>query len=99
MMNREDLDGLWTKTVRSGSHGPSDYETLAQAVVELYTSDARFREHVANRSGRVKETTGQPFDPDDFDIAMARALIADEMGASSWTELIDHVSSGARANT
>jgi tetratricopeptide (TPR) repeat protein len=94
MINREDLKRMWTETVRSGSQNPTDYETLAEAVVELYATDASFREHVARRSGRVTETTGQAFDPDNFDITMARALIADEIGSSSWTELIDHVSNG-----
>jgi tetratricopeptide (TPR) repeat protein len=84
---------MWSELLRSDVSSAEDYERLAQRVVEVYESgDARFREHIKNRSARVTESTGQSFDADNFDLAMARAFVADEIGFSSWDALSDEIS-------
>ena len=91
-MNRLELRQLWSKTLRSADSSAEDCDRLAQCVVEVYESgDPNFREHIKNRSGRVMKTTGQNFDADDFDLDMARAFVADEVGFSSWSGLIDAI--------
>src|SRR5580765_1717763 len=91
-MDRRALDQLFAETLRSAEPREEQYDRLAQAVVETYDSgDINFREHIKNRSGRVTKSTGQSFDPDNFDLAMARAFVADEIGFTSWNELIDAV--------
>ena len=80
---------MWSRTLRSADSNAEEYDRLAHSVVEVYESgDAGFKEHIKNRSGRVTKSTGQVFDPDNFDFAMARAFVVDEMGFSSWVDLI-----------
>ena len=93
-MDRIGFNELFRITVRSGKQSCEEYDHLAEAVIEAYVSDAGFREHLSNRAKRVKETTGQAFDPDRFDIAMARAFVADEIGYPGWHELLNAVEHG-----
>lgn len=96
-MSRDELNQQWTKTLRDANASANEYERLAHAVLEMYESgDGRFREHIKNRFGRISKTTGQAFDADDFDLDMARAFVADEIGFASWDELIDAVSDPSR---
>lgn len=95
-MNRKELRQLWSETLRSVNSSADDYDRLAQSVVEVYESEeANFREHIKNRSGRVTKTTGQHFDADNFDLAMARAFVADEIGFNRWDELVRAISDPA----
>jgi hypothetical protein len=90
-MTRRELEKLWCETLRADSSGLADYERLASTVTEVYAGDPRFREHLKNRSRRVLETTGVTFDADNFDIAMARGYIADELGFTGWEKLVESV--------
>lgn len=91
-MDRSKLDQLWSETLRSSTLTPEDLERLAQCVINLYSSgNSNFRQHIKNRSEQVTENTGQHFDPDAFDLAMARAFIADEIGFVDWGALINSV--------
>ena len=93
-MNKVELEQLWRATLRSSAPTPEDFERLAQTVVAVYSSGHRnFQQHIKNRSKQVTENTGQDLDPDTFDLAMARAFIADEIGFGSWDELINSVKS------
>jgi hypothetical protein len=85
-MNQEALKHLWHETLASPNE--AKLEEVANAAVELYSSDPRFREHIKNRSKRVTESTGVEFDPNNFDIGSARAFVADEIGFKSWNDLI-----------
>jgi ankyrin repeat protein len=88
-MERKQLKQLWSETLVSPNSTPDDYDRLAQGVMDVYRSDdADFRQHVKNRAARVTEATGQSFDADNFDIDMARAFIADEIGFGSWNALV-----------
>jgi len=91
-MTRAELQDLWGEALRSEEQAPEKYEQLATAIMKVYESgDRRFREHIKNRFGRVSKHTGQFFDPDNFDIPMARAFIADETGFAGWGELIFYI--------
>jgi hypothetical protein len=92
-MDRSKLEQLWSETLRSSAPTPEDFEQLARSVVELYSSNPNFRQHIENRSKEVTESAGQQFDPDAFNLAMARAFIADEIGFSSWDDLMNSVKS------
>ncbi|CAN5498689.1 hypothetical protein BH10ACI2_BH10ACI2_21500 [soil metagenome] len=92
-MDRQELEQLWNVTLRSSAPKPEEFERLAQSVVDLYLSNSNFHRHIKNRSKRVTKNTGQQFDPDAFDIAMARAFIADEIGFGSWEDLMNSVES------
>ncbi len=75
---------------------PQDFEGLAQGVLDRYHSgDPQFTQHIKNRSNRVTEITGQSFDAENFDLAMARAFIADEIGFGGWDELMNSVATPA----
>jgi tetratricopeptide (TPR) repeat protein len=88
-MDREGFNQLWSDTVCNSRAKPQDYERLAQSVLDLYhAGDENFRRHIANRSGSVAKATGQTFDALNFDLSMARAFIADEIGFNSWDKLI-----------
>lgn len=88
-MDQRELQELWGRTIRSPNPGAEQLDELAQCVVETYDSgDARFRQHIKNRFKRVATRTGHAFDPDHFDLAAARAFIADEIGFRTWDELI-----------
>lgn len=92
-MNQKELRQMWSETLRSDASTTADYEQLAQSVVEGYESDdLRFREHIKNRADRVTESTGQAFDADNFDLAMAHAFVADEIGFPNWDSLVDSAS-------
>ncbi|HVF46937.1 MAG TPA: ankyrin repeat domain-containing protein [Pyrinomonadaceae bacterium] len=87
-MNRQELDKRWSDILRSDPVALTDLENLAQGVVDVYSSgDLRFKQHIKNRSRRVAESTGQAFDTEVFDIDMARAFVADELGFRGWNEL------------
>ena len=95
-MARDELEELWGKTLRSSRPTESQFDRLAQAVVDLYDSgDSRFRQHIKNRFNRVTSRTGQRLDPEDFDLATARAFIADEIEFQSWGELTDYIENQA----
>ena len=88
-MNRKELLQLWSEILRSPDQTTEQYDRLAQAVVDVYQSDdPGFNKHVKDRFGRVTKATGQSFNADNFNIDMARALVADEIGFSSWDQLI-----------
>ena len=84
-MDRVELENLWRETLRSPER---DLDSLALAVIECAARDFQFRQHIRNRSKRVKERTGAEIDPEKFDIGAARAFIADEIGFASWKELL-----------
>ena len=90
-MNRK-LEELWGETLRSPGPKVEQFDRLAHGVVEVYTSgDASFTQHIKNRFNRVAKSTGQDLDNENLDLAMARAFIADEIGFSSWDDLVDSV--------
>lgn len=87
-MNQQDLHKRWSDILRSDPVTLIDLEDLARDVVDVYSSgDIQFRLHIKNRWRRVTESTGQVFDAENFDIAMARAFVADELGFNGWEEL------------
>ena len=88
-MTRDELETLWRDALASPSE--EKFHDIARSVIEVYGSDARFREHIKNRSKRVTERTGVEFDPDNFDPESAEAFIADEIGFASWDKLISAV--------
>jgi tetratricopeptide (TPR) repeat protein len=92
-MNRKELEILWSETLRSEKPTESQFDTLTNAVVEVYSSgDIQFRQHIRNRFNRVSESTGVQLDPENFKAETARAFIADEIGFTSWDDLIDALS-------
>jgi len=96
-MNRKDLRQMCSEILRSDNSSAENYDVLAHGVVEVYRSkDDNFRQHIKDRARRVTETTGQEFDADNFDIEMARAFIADEIGFTGWEELIQAVNDPER---
>ena len=87
-MNRREFRTLWAETLDSPEQTVEMYGLLANKVVDVYKSgDKNFAQHVKDRFGRVAKTTGQTFDAENFDLAGARAFIADEIGFTSWDEL------------
>jgi hypothetical protein len=91
-MDREDLKKLWVNTLGASDQTAGLYDRLAQGVLDVYQSgDPAFRQHIKNRFRRVTETTGQTFDAENFSLSMARAFIADEIGFSSWSELMQAI--------
>lgn len=89
-MNQLELQSIWSETLRLERPGEDDFKRLAVAVADAYAADDHgLREHIRNRFNRVTEATGQAFDAENFDIAMARAFIADEIGFASWADLIE----------
>jgi len=89
-MDHHELDQLWRKTLRSPTQ--EQFELLAQGVVVLYLSgDSRFRQHIENRFNRVTKRTGVRLDAKNFDLVMARAFIADEIGFKSWDALTERI--------
>jgi hypothetical protein len=96
-MNRKDLRQMCSEILRSDNSSAENYDVLAHGVIEVYRSeDDNFRQHIKDRARRVTETTGQEFDADNFDIEMARAFIADEIGFTGWEELIQAVNDPER---
>ncbi|HEX3102298.1 MAG TPA: hypothetical protein VHQ01_10915 [Pyrinomonadaceae bacterium] len=91
-MDVNDLQRLWSETLRSAAPDTDMFDRLAQGVVDLYASgNLPFRQHIKNRFKRVADNTGQELDAANFNLAMARAFIADEIGFSSWDKLLDSV--------
>jgi len=87
-MTKQQLEELWKETLQSNQPSQAQFDDLAEAVVDPYRSGhVQFRQHLENRSKRVAETTGVAFEAEDFDLAMARAYIADELGFAGWSEL------------
>lgn len=98
-MNQQELQSLWSETLRKDRPTVEDFGQLAGALIDVYASDDRgFRQHVKNRIDRVTEATGQVFDVMNFDLAMARTFIADEIGFATWDELIGRVRSPKAAD-
>lgn len=94
-MTARELKQLGRKALLSDEQSIGDYERLAEAVLDLYANgDVQFGKHIQNRSKRVTEATGIALDTANFDIEMARAFIADELGFTSWGGLIDAVRAG-----
>lgn len=86
------MDKQWSDILRSDPLELNDLENMAQSVVDVHSSgDVPFRRHIKNRWRRVAESTGQPFDAENFDIGMARAFVADELGFSGWDQLVESV--------
>ena len=92
-MDRDSPKKLWHKALARPS--VKGFEDLTMSIVENYSTNERFREHIANRSERVSERTGITFDPDKFDIESAQACVAEEIGFTSWEKLIDAVENPA----
>ena len=91
-MDRPELEQLFRETLGSTEPREEQFDRLAEAVVETYKyADVNFRRHIKNRSERVTQSTGQTFEAHRFNLAMARAFIADEIGFTSWSELIDAI--------
>jgi hypothetical protein len=91
-MDRNELEKLWGETLRSPAPKVEQFDHFAHGVVDTYVSgDVSFREHIKNRSGRVTKSTGQTFNAEHFDLAMARAFVADEIGFSGWDKLVDSI--------
>lgn len=91
-MNTHELQILWSETLRSPTPNAERFEYLAQALVDVYASgDAHFRQHIKNRFNRVAEQTGVVLLPEKFDLVTAHAFIADEVGFTSWNELIESI--------
>ena len=88
-MDKASLKELWHRTLTAPSE--AGLNNVANSVLDRYVSEARFREHVKNRSKRVTERTGVKFDPKEFGIESARAYVADEIGFTSWNDLISAV--------
>ena len=92
-MNRKELEILWSGTLRSEKPAEGQFDALAGAISEVYTSgDIQFRQHIKHRFNRVSESTGARLDPENFNTETARAFIADEIGFKSWDDLINALS-------
>jgi tetratricopeptide (TPR) repeat protein len=85
-MGKRSLKTLWRETLADPSE--SGFDRVARSVIELFVSDERFREHIQNRSKRVKEKTGIDLQPENCSMDSARAYVADEIGFNSWNELL-----------
>src|SRR5690242_7923163 len=90
-MTSDEHDRLWSETLRSDQPTEAQFDELAAGVVEVYSHDRRFRQHIQNRFKRVVTRTGKNLDPANFDLDTARAFIADEIGFHSWDELIGNI--------
>jgi len=91
-MDRRELQKIWAETLGSPDQTVANYDRLAQSLLELYESGSVFfKQHIRNRFDRVTEATGQAFDEKSFDLAMARAFVADEIGFASWGELMQSI--------
>lgn len=90
--NVEDLQKTWANALNHPT--AARFEQLVQVIVDAYASESEFREHIKNRSVRVRERTGAKFDLERFDATGARAYIADEIGFASWEELIAAAANG-----
>jgi tetratricopeptide (TPR) repeat protein len=88
-MNRDELKDLWRKTLAEPTI--VGLKELARSVAVLCDSDSGFRQHIANRSERVTSRTGIAIDPNQFNIESARAFIVDEIGSTSWNDLVSAV--------
>lgn len=81
----------WSASLRREPPTLEDMNGLADDIILAFEGDSRFRQHIADRFKSVTEATGQSFDSDSFDLSMARALIADEIGFKSWDQLEEFV--------
>ena len=94
-MDRQELEQLWGEVLRSPGSDSRRFDELAAAVTDVYASgDPRCRVHIKNRFDSITESTGQAFDAENFDIDMARAFVADEIGFVSWDELMNSIDNG-----
>lgn len=95
-MNRRDLEELWSRTLRAPTSRPEQFDQIAKAALDVYESgDAQFRQHIQNRLRQINEWTGENLDQDDFDLRLARVLIADEIGFKNWEELKREIENGS----
>ena len=89
-MNRNELEILWTETVRSNRPAETQFEDIATSIVEIYSSDdTQFRQHIANRLKQITDRTGISFGTNTLDISTARLLVADEIGFEGWEDLMN----------
>ena len=88
-MNRDELKDLWRKTLAKPTI--VGLKELARSVAVLCDSDSGFRQHIANRSECVTSRTGIAIDPNQFNIESARTFIVDEIGFTSWNDLVSAV--------
>ena len=91
-MNRNELEKLWSDTLRSPRPNREEFDRIASGLVETYSSDDRFFiQHIQHRLGDVSKRTGRSFDEKDLDIEAARLIVADEIGFESWDQLVKAV--------
>src|SRR5688572_11469353 len=88
-MNRSEFENLSTETVRSSNPTVADFDRVARAAIDVYANDDRFQEHVGNRLKRISERTHEDLSQAEFDLPIARVLIADELGFENWVALTD----------
>lgn len=94
-MNARELNELFGKTVRSVEAGVEQFEHLAGAMLEAYSSqDPRLRRHIQNRLKQIETRTGEKPAGQEFDLSTARLVIADEVGFAGWDELVKRLSDG-----
>lgn len=86
-MNRKELETFWSEILRSDKPTETQFEDVALAIVEVYSSDLQFRQHITNRLKQITDRTGRSFDTNGLDISTARLLVADEIGFNSWYDL------------
>lgn len=95
-MNARELNELFGKTVRSAEVGVEQFEHLAGAMLEAYSSrDPRLRHHIQNRLKQIETRTGEKLADQEFDLSTVRLVIADEVGFEGWDELVKRLSDGA----
>lgn len=95
-MDGRELNELFGKTVRAAQPKVEQFDLLANAILEAYLSgtDPRLRMHIQNRLKQIRKRTGETLAEQDFDLSMARLVIADEVGFSGWDELAEKLSGG-----
>ena len=89
MMNRTELEKLWSDTLRSQRPGRERFERISSALIEAFSSgDHSFVQHIQNRLREISKRSGKSFDDKDLDVETARLIVADEMGFESWDQLV-----------
>lgn len=94
-MNATDLKELFGQTVRTAQPSVEQFEQLAAALFEAYSSgDPLLTRHVHTRLGQIGKRTGEEFIDGQFDLDAARSMIADEVGFANWNDLTENLSTG-----
>ena len=92
MMDRYELETLWSKTLRRSHQSEADIDNIAGAILEvLRNGDDRFVAHLSNRIKDICAKRGLDLPSDVFDLDRARLFLADELGFPDWASLIDSV--------